>query len=283
MPLPHETGERDTLFLTAMPVVSEVVSWVCRRHGSSREEREEFNSLVQVKLLDDNCALLRRFAQRSSLKTYLTVVIQRLFLDFRRHRWGVWRPSAEARRLGETAVRLEILTCRDGLHMDEAVEVLCTNEGVTASRADLWALAARLPNRCRRREECLEAAADVAVSAAEVVEEPVLRAERARRLGALRSALAGALATLDGEGALILRLRFVEGFTAPRIASVLGLEAKPLYRRIEGLLSELREALDQQGFGRADVSDLLDSFAGEADLEVSIRSPSPQTETKDTR
>jgi len=47
-------------------------------------------------------ALLAKFEGRSSLRTFLTVVIQRLFLDHRISAWGKWRPSAEARRGGST-------------------------------------------------------------------------------------------------------------------------------------------------------------------------------------
>ena len=44
-------------------------------------------------------------------------VIQRLFLDARIAKWGKWRPSVSARRLGGVAVLLERLLTRDGLSL----------------------------------------------------------------------------------------------------------------------------------------------------------------------
>ena len=78
--------------------------------------------------------MLRRFEGRSSLTTYITVVVQRLFLDRRNRLWGKWRPSAEARRLGPTAVLLERLVSRDGWSAEQALETLRVNHGVTVDR-----------------------------------------------------------------------------------------------------------------------------------------------------
>jgi len=67
----------------------------------------------------DDSAILRQFQMRSSLRTYLTVVICRLFLDERIARFGKWRPSRKAVRVGSTAVLFERLTMRDGLIFED--------------------------------------------------------------------------------------------------------------------------------------------------------------------
>src|SRR4029453_14108130 len=51
-----------------------------------------------LRLVEDDYDVLRRFQARSSLPTYVTVVIQRLFLDYRNRLWGKWRPDHQ----GET-------------------------------------------------------------------------------------------------------------------------------------------------------------------------------------
>ena len=68
-----------------------------------------------LKLIDDDYQILRGFRERSSLRTYLSTVVERLFLDYRIRQWGKWRPSAQARRAGALAVRLEALLHRDGV------------------------------------------------------------------------------------------------------------------------------------------------------------------------
>src|SRR5438045_4333623 len=60
--------------------------------------------------------------------------------------WGKWRPSAEAKRLGEKAITLERLLTRDGFSYGEALETLTT--GTRAfTREEVEAIYLRLPER----------------------------------------------------------------------------------------------------------------------------------------
>src|SRR5215208_5464467 len=83
--------------------------------GSSRPAADTFVEgealfLASLPVIDDITGQVRRrFERRSSLPTYVTVVIQRLFLDYRNRLWGKWRPSSDAKRLGPTAMLLERL------------------------------------------------------------------------------------------------------------------------------------------------------------------------------
>jgi RNA polymerase sigma factor for flagellar operon FliA len=241
----------------ALPVVEDVLVFIRRRHRCTTEEAEEFAGFVRLKLIEDDYRVLRRFDQRSSLKTFLSVVLQRLFLDFRRQQWGVWRPSAEARRLGPTAVRLDTIVNRDGFSVDEAVQVLRSSEGEGVSEQYLRDLADRLPARQRRRRESERTLESVGVSSELLVEGPAWANERYDRARALREALHAALRELPAEDAMVLRLRFVDGFTVARIAELLKLAAKPLYRRLDGLLSALHKTLIDRGFRADELTDLL--------------------------
>ncbi len=91
--------------------------------------------------------MLGKWQGRSSIKTYLTTVINRIYLDFQVQRFGKWRPSAEARRLGPVALRLEQLMFRDGLSFDEACEVLLSDPRIGLNRDDLHAIRVQLPQR----------------------------------------------------------------------------------------------------------------------------------------
>src|SRR3989304_3177338 len=226
----HDTGPEQR-FLAHLEQVERIIAFVARRRRLDAGEVDEFASVVRLKLIENDYEVLRRFEGRSSLKTYLTVVIQRFYLDYRVSTWGKWRPSAEARRLGPTAVLLERLTARDGMSFSEAVQAARTNHGVPEDDRALFDIGAKLPQRTRRQfvdDGTLESTL-AAPAAADGVESGEF-AEAASRTAA---ALDAALRELPDQDRLILKLRFENGLQVAEIARVTRLEQKPLYRRIE--------------------------------------------------
>jgi RNA polymerase sigma factor for flagellar operon FliA len=248
------------LFESQLEVIERVTSFVCSRYHLTAADAEDFSSHVKLRLIEHDYAILRKFEGRSSPRTYLTIVIQRVFLDYRISAWGKWRPSAEARRGGHVAVLLEQLLARDGYTFEEACELLVTNHGVRADRAELERLAARLPVRVKRRFEPDEALADVAAPDAPV--DDVL-AERDRAATAVRveQVLKSAMAALEPQDRLILALRFEDGRSVAEIASLLRLDQKGLYRRVERLLKSLRNALQAQHIDSTSVLEMMESPA----------------------
>jgi len=146
-------------FLAHLPHINNVVDYLCRKNHFRKEECEDFQSRVHVKLIGDDYGIIRKFEGRSSLKTYLTTVVSNEMKDFLNHLLGKWPSSAEAQRLGPVAVRLERLL-RDGLSLDQAIRTLQTNDKVEMSAQELTDMAEQLPDRVRRRqpvgEEVLE-------------------------------------------------------------------------------------------------------------------------------
>src|SRR5258706_111345 len=141
---------REQLFLSELALIERVIAWVCARRCLRGADAEDFGSAVKLRLIEGDYEILGRFEGRSSLKTYLAAVIQRLYLDYQTQRFGKWRPSAEARRLGPVALRLESLLYPDGLTFEEACGVLQTDFGVTESREALYELSQKLPLRRNR-------------------------------------------------------------------------------------------------------------------------------------
>jgi RNA polymerase sigma factor for flagellar operon FliA len=244
----------------ALPLVDDVVRFVGRRHHLSVEETEELNASVRLKLIERDYEVLRAFQGRCSLRTYLTTVVQRHFLDARIAQWGKWRPSATAKRLGPAAVLLDRLLTRDGHSFEDAVTVLREHHRVELPDADLASIAAQLPQRVSRRFvgdgglEELPAPADPAVDVAE------RRDEAARMDGAL----AAALDRLADDERLLLRLRFREDLSVADIARLLKIDQKPLYRRLERLKTGLRRELEAAGIRR----DLVLALVGAPDVEL---------------
>src|SRR5438874_5909647 len=248
--------QNESLFLTSLPVIDAATDYVCRRHRLNPTETDDFKSEVRLHLIDRNYEVLRRFGGRSTLRTYLTVVVQRLFLDYRNRSWGKWRPSIEARRLGPTAILIERLVIRDGWALDQAVEMLRVNQGVALSET-LTAFATRLLQRPPGRQFVPESEADGVASAVAPAEVTVLRAEQDFLAKRVRGALARARQALAPEERLILKMRFDDGVPVADIARALHLDQKRLYRTIERLCRDLRTALETQGFAADEVRALF--------------------------
>jgi RNA polymerase sigma factor (sigma-70 family) len=255
-PDPGKSGEAQ--FLAHLDVVERAIDFVCARSHLSAADADDFSSYVTLRMVEDDYEVFSRFQGRASLRTYLTVVIQRMLLDYRVRAWGRWRPSAEAKRCGALAIRLEELLVRDGWAFDEACELLKTNHGLAVTREELERLAERLPSRAPRRFESDDALASVAAedrAADELVKESDRQELAARVSRVLQSVMTG----LSQEDQLILVFRFEDGRTVAEIATTLGLESKALYRRVGALLVQLREALEAEGIDKDAVRDILES------------------------
>ena len=242
-------------FLDSLPVIDRVIAIIARRHGLPRADAEEFTAWARARIIDGDYAIIRKFAGRSSLPTYLSVVLTNLFRDYRNSAWGRWRPSAAATRLGPVGIRLEELLYRDGCSVRESVGVL-RSAGVALTVGELADLAVRIPQRQPTKEVGLEelnvagAAADSAVDSASFEEN-----------GEIASSLRAVVEELSPEDQIITRMRFWSDVSVADIARTLGLEQKPLYRRLESIQERLRTLLAARGIDRERALDVL---AGEA-------------------
>jgi RNA polymerase sigma factor (sigma-70 family) len=238
-------------FLEHLHTMERVCACIARRHALSASDAEEFTSWVRLKIIDSDYAVYRKFAGRSSISTYLSVVLGHLFLDYRNSLWGRWRPSAQATRLGTTGIRLEELLNRDGYALREAMEVL-RSAGVDLSDVEFARMARSLPRREPSDEVPLEA---LEGSPQEAVRAPMEARDSDDALAVVRAAIAA----LADEDQVIVRMRFWDGVSIADIARALHTEQKPLYRRIESIEHKLRNALHASGIDREHARELLSS------------------------
>jgi RNA polymerase sigma factor (sigma-70 family) len=211
---------------------------------------------VRYKLIDRDFAILKKFQGRSSITTYLTVVVERLCLDFFNERWGKWRPSSAALKLGATAIQLEQLIARDGLSFDEAVNTLQINRGISESREELLGLFVQLPIRTVRRlageeELALVAARGGASDPAFDLPEEYALAVR------IETALAEGVAALATRDRLLIKMHYLDGLPVTSIARLLDLEARPLYNHIEDIKRRLRAHLRKSGVDESHVNRIV--------------------------
>ena len=258
--LDNATGPLDAeaaraLFEREVPTIDGLARSICRRYGLDGDEADGFTSWVMIRILEDDVAVLRKFAGRSSLKTYLAVVVANLYRDHRIKKFGRWRPCAAARRLGPTAVLLDAYLNRKGHPLEEALQRLLSRDDVHQDEATLRAWAAQIPRRPRRTFSSTEVARQVPDDAE--ADDPLLTEEEDTLFGQARGALERALEQLPEQDQVIVRMYFWEGLTLAAISRALQVEQKPLYRRMEANLRRLRAALEAQGVRGEDVTELL--------------------------
>lgn len=252
-----EGGDLEAVFLRNIGAIERIASSICRRHGLSREDTEDFTSSFNARLVESSYAALGKFRGDSSLTTYLTVVIAMAFRDYRAERWGRWRPSAVARAGGPVAVRLETLVYRDGLSFDEAIETLRSTSASSPSARELAEMLARFPRRAPLRP--VEVGPEsLAVTPAEYGADDLVasRADDDERT-AIEAALTRALGELPAEERLMLRMHYWEKLSVADVARVLDLPQKSLYRRIDRALASLRAQLEAAGVSREQAQSLV--------------------------
>ena len=264
--------EARELLTSNLALIERAVAFACRRYRLDATDEEELRSIVHLRLVENDYTILRAYEQRSSFATYISIVVQRMALDYRIHAWGKWHASAEAKRLGALAVELEQIVRRDGRTLDEAFSLLAPkHDGVT--RDSLQALLARLPERAaRHREVDLEEAEPIAVTD---VDEPLIAHERRTDAERLSSLMNGLMARVPDDERLILQLRFEGGMTVAQIARALGLDQKLTYRRIERRMRDIKEELLHAGISAHDVLDLIGRDESLIRFDVGKQDPRP--------
>lgn len=252
----------EEIFRANLALVERVIASVCRRAGLRDADAEDFASIAKLALIENDYAILQGYEGRAPLGAFLTVVVQRLLSREWIRLRGRWHPSAEAERIGPAAVLLEKLTVRDGRSVDEAIEIVRAVDP-TLDRKGVRDLAERIPNRAPRlrlvplpedgREFVAADAADARAKEGEArrISEHVARVVRET------------IAALPIQDRMLIRFHFGAEVSIADAARMLGVPQRPLYRKIEVLLRQLRESLEREGLGPAAVEDLI--AAGESE------------------
>jgi RNA polymerase sigma factor (sigma-70 family) len=247
----------EEIYLQNLGTIERIASFVARRNRLNEDDVSEFTQEVRVRLLEDDYAIIRKFRNRSSLSTYLTTVIARLFHHWRIAQWGKWRPSAEATRLGDKAIVVERLMTRDGYSLDETVKILTTPSSSQYTLGEIEAVYLRLPPRHPRpmfvSDE--QSAEGIAVEPEADGRLEMRDGERSARTAA--STIDELAPSMKPRDRLILQMRFRDALKVPDIAQRLNLDQKWVYKRLEQLCNTLRKRLEAAGVRRSDVGALL--------------------------
>jgi RNA polymerase sigma factor for flagellar operon FliA len=119
------------------------------------------------------------------------------------------------------------------------------SRGNDLSDATAFRMLEEMPMRYRRRIEGEKSL--MRLSTEETAADPFWRSQSEAEMADGLDVLNQAIESLPAEDRVILRLRFWEGLTVAQVSRTLGLNQKPLYRRIENLLQRLRGQLERNG------------------------------------
>jgi RNA polymerase sigma factor (sigma-70 family) len=236
-------------------LIRERLDHLSRRSGLPEHEAEELRSWALFKLIENDYRILASWEGRSSFSTFLTVVLVNLVRDYRNHIWGKWRPSAAALRRGAEAVLLERLCVRDRLPLDEAIERMRTEHGVSLSRAELEGMAVSLRRSTERLRVSEEELLRIPVDGQ--VESRIEDRERTRIEERFRELLAPLLQSLPAQDRLLLKLHYWDGLSMAAISPVLGRPQREMYSVRDKCLKKLRRHLEEAGLSTDQVRGLL--------------------------
>lgn len=245
----------EALFLEQLETIDRVLAFVGRRN--SLQDADDFGSWVKLKLIENDYSILRKFEGRN-FPAYISTVTHRLLLDYRIHLWGKWHASAEAKRQGEVAIALEVMLCRDGRSLEEALPAL-KRIRPDLTREELERIAASLPQRARKaREVELDGMAEHLTVPTESVADGPLARERASLWRRISNVVRAYFEKVDEEDRTMLRLRFGSGMTVADVSRALQVEQKPLYRQLTRHVTALRKRLEVAGIDWSAAHDLLE-------------------------
>jgi hypothetical protein len=107
-------------------VIDSLVLLSCRKQNIAGELSRDFGAYVYEKLLENDGKRLKDYqgSPGKQWRSYLSVVITRLAIDFTKKQWGRWDNSAIARRLGVAAMKFEILLYRNRYPFSEASQIM---------------------------------------------------------------------------------------------------------------------------------------------------------------
>ncbi len=249
-----------------LPLVNRIAARLCLRAGVVGADAEDFASHAKLALMENDYEVLRGFEGRSSLATFLTVILQRMLADELMRTIGRWRPSAEARRLGQAAVMIERLVLRDRRPIEDVLPIV---RGIdpAMTREGIESILARLPDRSPRpRSVEIESVPSMRLVARDSADDRTLAADARRIAGRAAAVVRDTMRGWKSEDRLLIRLRFGSGLSVADVARILRLPQRPLYRRQEALLDELRKALQGSGVDASSLPDVVAALDDEVDF-----------------
>ena len=257
----------EEFFLANRAEIERAVRFVASRAGLAPEDADELLSTVNLRLIDHDYAVVRKFKGGCAFGTYVVVIARHVLADERMHVHGRFRPSAEAKRLGEAAILLESLLHRQRLTLAEAIPVVQSTHPL--SKEEIAAIAARLPARTSR-PRIVQLDNDIEPPIAPgSVEAQAIDHERAERAKKINAVVENTLAQFPREDRVAFLLRWrSQPVSVADIARMLRRDQKKLYRRLDAIGRHVRDALVAAGVTPNEILELTDGTGSHLDFHL---------------
>lgn len=247
-------------FITALGV---------RRFGSTTLAEEAVHAALEA-LSKDDWQRLKKYKGEASFKSFLSVLVVRLFEDFARKRFGRIRPPAWITRLGGIWPKLFIALCLERLGVQWATEIVHQQEpkqGKSEIEEAAYILLGRIPN-CGAQTQ--ETALDESREAEAVTSQydggesgNYERKEKVQFIENICVAICGeegAINTLEAqekfsqleislttEERLLLKLHFQDGMNVTEAGRMLDLNRFQVHGKLKRLMKKLKQEFDRVG------------------------------------
>lgn len=242
------SGDPSAAWKTFLNEYASLVMRIVRHHVRGEDDRSDCFLFVCERLCANQCARLLKFDPEGTARfsTWLTVVVGRLVIDWRRQHIGRERPYANIARLPALAQRLFHFRFERRLSRDECLAALRAEFGdldATQFTAALTQVERTLSSDQRWRlgqRGAIATSLDEAESvAAEDDVEGAVDADKER------ARVDRAMAELDARERLLLLYRFEQDLSFDAIARLMGLgDAFRARRAVEASLAKLRARLE---------------------------------------
>lgn len=243
----------ERLLLEHREYIRRLVRRECARLGLSADDAEDYESEVQLKLLQDDYAVLRQFQGRSSLKTFLSTVVVHEVQNVRVRIYGRWRLSAAARRLGELACRLEVLVYRDKLPLREAFQRIQAERHPPPTQEELRDTFKQISRRAEGRPVHAPDVDPDDLQSTDSADDGVVAAEEESQRLTREATVRRSIARLDELPRVVLGMVVVRGLSVADVARAMQLDQKRLYRQIEQWKARLKGYLEDEGLSLEDL------------------------------
>lgn len=233
-------------------------------HAFEAFDGDDLQNRVLERLTKDNYKVIRDFAGRSKMTTYLITIIQHEAYDLRRQMSGRDRSRERAQKLGSVAEVLHDLVCHRGYNLNAAREHIESTMGIVVPFSSLETMLAQIRGRGPLHHgdgslAAKEIGTDHGMQAVWIdpgnnPEENLCDQELKTTVDKVLSDL---MKGLTGEEKLMIRMRFpAEGEkpkTMQEIGKILGCTEKAVDGRIRRILIKFRENLLGNGLGPSDI------------------------------
>lgn len=238
-----------------------------RRFGSTSLAEEAALAALEG-LSKDDWARLKKYKGEASFKSYLAVLVARLFEDFARKRFGRLRPPAWVSSLGGIWVKLFIALCQERLGLEWAVEAVHQGQGVS-SRNEVeeaaYTLLGRIPdcgssrgetelNEASEAERIQEADGDIgayektqSLELFQTLCSIILGKNNNIDGTAIHSKFSQLNISLSSEERLLLKFHFQDGMNVTEAGRMLSLNRFQVHGRLKRLMKKLRAEFDRVG------------------------------------